>query len=144
GIAPMRRVDGGDVHPVDAVGADLDLLAGRECAVGAGYRQRLIAGADDVVGRALRRCVVDDRGDRQRLGRRTGVNGDRLAGAGADIAGAVTTLLFTRSLHDALPIFGIAPMRRVDGGDVHPVDAVGADLDLLAGRECAVGAGYRQ
>ena len=142
-VAPGRR---GVLHNVvpraAAVIADLDLLAGAKRAVGAGHRQRGVAG-DEV--RRRRTGVVGNRRDRQRLGRPRGVDGDGLAGGGADVAGGVDD---PRLVGEARAVGGrveVAPGRRGVLHDVVPrAAAVIADLDLLAGAERAVGAGHRQ
>src|SRR5712675_2022498 len=88
-VAPGRRGELGNIVPAGAaVAADLNLLARSQRAVGARHDQRGVAGDEVVIG-AAKRGVGDNRGDRQRLRRRTRVDGDGLAGGGADIAGGV-------------------------------------------------------
>ena len=140
-VAPGRGGVLRDVVPRGAaVIADLDLLAGAERAVGAGHRQRGVAG-----GEVRRAGVGGNRRDRQRLGRPRGVDGDGLAGGGADVAGGVDD---PRLVSEARAVGGrveVAPGRGGVLRDVVPRGAaVIADLDLLAGAERAVGAGHRQ
>src|SRR6185369_732695 len=79
--------DLGNVVPAEpAVAGQLDALAGGQGAIAAGHHERGVAG-DEVRGRAA--GVVADGGDGQRRGGRTGVDGDVLAGGGADIAGGI-------------------------------------------------------
>ena len=85
--------------------------------------------------------VGGNRGDRQRLRRRRGVDGDSLAGGSADIAGSVDDPRLIGKARRVRGRIDQAPARSVLDHIGPGRAAVAADLDLLSRSESAVGAG---